>query len=93
VILLDPYSTEPSIKLLDFGLSAVLLQGERRQQPVGSVAFLSPEIVREQAHDFATDIWSLGIVLYTLLTGRMPFVTKTKEKTLFNIKYKDINMR
>jgi serine/threonine protein kinase len=60
---------------------------------VGSVAFLSPEIVREQPHDLATDVWSLGIVLYTLLTGRMPFVTKTKDKTLFNIKYKEINLK
>lgn len=60
--------------LIDFGLSTCLLSSQRRRELVGSVAFISPEIASEQHHGFATDIWSMGIVLYALLTGRLPFL-------------------
>lgn len=58
---------------------------------VGSVAYLSPEIISKQPHDRSTDVWSMGIVLYILLTGRMPFVDKEVERTKANIVGKDLD--
>ncbi len=78
-------------KLIDFGLSAVVTTDEWLLENCGSLAFCSPEIVSNHPHSLSTDVWSLGIVLYTMLTKRMPFVTTTWDQTVFNIVSKPIN--
>ena len=61
-------------------------------ETVGSVAYLSPEILQRRPHDLKTDVWSLGIVLYIVLTGRMPFIDREVERTKFNIVHKDLDL-
>lgn len=61
-------------------------------ETVGSVAYLSPEIIKGSPHGLKTDVWSLGIVLYIVLTGRMPFIDREVEKTKFNIVHKDLDL-
>ena len=78
-------------KLIDFGLSAVVTTDEWLLENCGSLAFCSPEIICNKPHSLSTDVWSLGIVLYTILTKRMPFVTSTWDQTVFNIVNKPIN--
>jgi serine/threonine protein kinase len=51
----------------------------------GSLAFSSPEIIRKEPHCLKTDVWSLGICLYIITTGRLPFVQKSSEATKMNI--------
>lgn len=87
----DPLTKQYVIKLIDFGLSTVNFTFEKCTLMVGSVAYLSPEIVFKRPYDMKTDVWSLGIALYTLLTGRLPFVGETIEKTIVNIKHKELN--
>jgi eukaryotic-like serine/threonine-protein kinase len=73
--------TKSGIKVVDFGISKVLLEGnhggERLTQTTsvfGSPAYMSPEQVRSAKHvDGRTDVWALGVVLYELLSGRAPF--------------------
>jgi serine/threonine protein kinase len=61
------------IKITDFG-AALIASGDITQvAAVGSPAYMSPEQVREQPLDHRTDIYSMGVVLYHLLTGRLPF--------------------
>lgn len=61
-------------KLIDFGLSAVVNVDEKVIEGMGSIAYCSPEIIHHQPYSFPTDIWSLGVVMYTLMTGRFPFL-------------------
>jgi serine/threonine protein kinase len=66
------------VKLLDFGISKLESDGDARvtatQTVVGTPLYMSPEQVRSAKHvDARSDIWSLGIILYELLTQRTPF--------------------
>jgi len=79
-------------KLIDFGLSKVLLPNETSLDPYGTLAYCSPEIILKKPHSSKTDIWSLGIVLYSLLTRRMPFVVSNDvELTKNNIINRQLN--
>ena len=61
-------------KICDFGVSRYMKAHELVNEQCGTPAYLAPEIVREQGYrGFGADIWSLGVLLYCLLTGSMPF--------------------
>ena len=67
-------------KLTDFGIAKFSWQqGETRtQKGLGTPEYMSPEQVRGSAIDYRTDIWSLGVTLFEMLTGRKPF-SRTEE--------------
>ena len=66
-----------NIKIIDFGLSTVIYPNQKNSDACGTIAFQSPEMISKIPHDFKTDVWSLGILLYILVTGYLPFVSKT----------------
>ena len=79
------YTGDTDVKLSDFG-AALIASGDTTQvSAVGSPAYMSPEQVREQSLDHRTDIYSMGVVLYHLLTGRLPFQSPNNFTLIYQI--------
>jgi serine/threonine protein kinase len=79
------------IKISDFG-AALLSSGEQTRTQVsgiGSPAYMSPQQVREMPLNHQTDIYSLGVVMYQLLTGRLPFQASNNYSMVYQITHVD----
>ena len=73
---------EATVKLVDFGLATVLSEGEKSTEPFGTLTYVAPEVLLKGAlYDHKVDSWSLGVVLYVLLSGTLPFDTGDSKKT------------
>uniref|UniRef100_A0A3B3TTJ2 Protein kinase domain-containing protein n=1 Tax=Poecilia latipinna TaxID=48699 RepID=A0A3B3TTJ2_9TELE len=78
-------SAQPVVKLTDFG-DAVQLNSSHYVHPLlGSPEFASPELVLGEPVSLTSDLWSLGVVTYVLLSGASPFLDESAEETCLNI--------
>lgn len=77
------------IKLGDFGLATRLeFEGEKKKTICGTPNYIAPEILEgKMGHSYEVDIWSLGVIIYTLIIGKPPFETPDVKTT-----YKKIRM-
>ncbi|HOY02026.1 protein kinase [Zoogloea sp.] len=73
------------IKISDFGAALLTASETTQVSGFGSPAYMSPEQVREMPVDHRTDIYSLGVVMYQLLTGRLPFDATTNVNMVYQI--------
>jgi serine/threonine protein kinase len=78
-------SGETDVKVSDFG-AALIASGDNTQiSAIGSPAYMSPEQVKEHTLNHQTDIYSLGVVLYQLLAGRLPFQATNNFSLIYQI--------
>jgi 5'-AMP-activated protein kinase, catalytic alpha subunit len=62
------------LKIIDFGLSNILNKGEFLETPCGSPNYASPEqIIKSKYDGYLTDIWSVGVIVYAMVCGYLPF--------------------
>jgi len=76
---------EADIKISDFGAALNAASDSTQITGIGSPAYMSPEQVREQQLTYQTDIFSLGVVFYQLLTGRLPFLGTNNYSIIYQI--------
>jgi serine/threonine protein kinase len=71
------YGQDGEIKLIDFGLSRALEDEENGHKSLktvaGTLAYMAPEVISEKYDPKHCDIWSLGVLLYLILSGYLPF--------------------
>jgi eukaryotic-like serine/threonine-protein kinase len=74
------------VKIVDFGL-AKLDEGKLTQSlsTKGTIAYMSPAVIRDLPVDHRTDIWSLGILMFEMLTGQLPFEGSYAEPMMYSI--------
>ena len=71
------------IKVVDFGISGLVSNTDKDRSNAGSLKYMAPEVLsfKKNEADPAVDIWSMGCILFTMVTGHSPFRDKDKEKT------------
>lgn len=78
------------VKLVDFGFAKKLQNGRKTWTFCGTPEYLAPEIILNQGHDISADYWSLGVLMFELLTGTPPFTGADPMRT-YNIILKGID--
>jgi serine/threonine protein kinase/thioredoxin-like negative regulator of GroEL len=78
-------------KIMDFGLAklAWAVDLTKTAGTMGTLAYMSPEQARGDIVDHRTDIWSLGVVLYEMLAGQLPFTGESTQGVVYSILNKD----
>lgn len=78
------------VKMVDFGFAKKIGFGHKTWTFCGTPEYVAPEIILNKGHDFSADYWSLGILMFELLTGNPPFSASDPMKT-YNIILKGID--
>ena len=83
IMLIRPDSKQ--IKLIDFGLARKYNPKENLKVMFGTPEFVAPEVIKYERITPATDMWSIGVIAYILMSGLSPFMGDTDAETLTNV--------
>lgn len=76
--LLSDSSDNPTIKIADFGLAKKINEDEHQllETQCGTPMYMAPEVLKGFSYTIKADLWSLGVILYEMLTAQTPFTGK-----------------
>ncbi|XP_030236772.1 myosin light chain kinase, smooth muscle [Gadus morhua] len=77
--------TGSKIKLIDFGLARRLESAGTLKVLFGTPEFVAPEVINYEAISYPTDMWSIGVICYILVSGLSPFMGDNDNETLSNV--------
>ncbi len=75
------------IKIMDFGLSKIVSPNERMVDGYGTLSYVAPEVLLRTPYNKEVDIWSMGVILYYMLSGRLPFRGRREQEVAEKIVY------
>ena len=78
------------IKIMDFGLSKIISPNERMVDGYGTLSYVAPEVLLRTPYNKEVDIWSMGVILFYMLTGKLPFRGKKEQEVAEKIVYEDL---
>lgn len=74
---------EGHIKITDFGLSKEAVDKNGKTFSFcGTVEYMAPEVVSRTGHSTSADWWSMGVLMYEMLTGQLPFQGENRHETM-----------
>ncbi|NWZ58583.1 DAPK2 kinase, partial [Haliaeetus albicilla] len=85
IMLQEKHVPKPWIKIIDFGLAQHLEDGVTFKSLCGTPQYIAPEVINYEPLSSATDMWSIGVITYILLSGLSPFQGETDAETLSNV--------
>lgn len=81
-ILMTDDSEEADIRVVDFGLSKKIGPNQQCKEPYGTISYVAPEVLLEKPYTKAVDLWSIGVTIYLLLAGYLPFDHESSEREI-----------
>ncbi len=72
-IMMSDSSDNAVPKIVDFGLAKIIGPSNTASEPFGTLGYVAPEVLKKQPYTFSCDVWSLGCIVYALLSGSLPF--------------------
>lgn len=85
ILLTSSFPLLGDIKIVDFGLSRIISTHQELREIMGTPEYVAPEILNYEPISTATDMWSIGVLAYVMLTGISPFLGEDKQETFLNI--------
>ncbi|CAG9316717.1 unnamed protein product [Blepharisma stoltei] len=83
-LLLDRQDSSATVKVIDFGTSTIIDQSKRLTHRYGTSYYIAPEVLKKN-YDEKCDVWSCGVILYILLSGKPPFYGETDADILARV--------
>ena len=78
------------IKIMDFGLSKILSPNEKMVDGYGTLSYVAPEVLLRTPYNKEVDIWSMGVILFYMLSGKLPFRGRKEQEVAEKIVYSDL---
>ena len=86
-VLMTSEDDDSDIRILDFGLSKILGPYEKCDEPYGTLTYCAPEIIVDEPYSKAVDLWSLGIMTYLMVSGKLPFNSEDENEIARQVVY------
>lgn len=67
-------------KIGDLGVARTMVRNQLRHSIFGAIEYCAPEVIQYRGHSYGADVWSVGVILYEMLTGRLPFDSTTRNQ-------------
>ena len=68
------------LKIADFGLSKIIHPTEKMNKPCGTLSYVAPEVLTGKGYGKQADMWSIGVILFLVVRGKLPFDGRDKEE-------------